>query len=207
MFSVKASDIQLNFPSKWYDSLSPQIHTLGVVGNACPAPAKLLRPPDGRKLPSQHPRIASLPCGLHMSLGDWPAGIALGFLSGPHLELAVGANLCPCCKWCMSSLGHPPSCLPGISLWYLLPRKKGERWRTTLGQNAYSLRGALREAPAFSTGCWGYKKEEKEHGETYHMLYSLWENFKFISAPLTHMSYSPLTHLTFPCCMSLHFVP
>lgn len=173
------------------------------MGKACPAPAKLLRPADGREPLRQHPRVASLPCGLHTRLGDWPAGSALGFLAGPHLELAVGANPCPCCKWCKSSPGHPPSCLPGIALWYLLPRKKGERWRTTLGRNAYSFRGALREAPEFSTGYYGYKKKEKEYGETYHMLYGLCKTFKFISGPPQLTCPLPcLPTCLFPFCMS-----
>lgn len=82
----------------------------------------------------QHPQATSLPSGLHVRLGDWPAGSVPDFHADPHLELEVGANLCLCYKWYMSSPGHPPSYWPRISLWYLLPRKKGKRWRTMLGQ-------------------------------------------------------------------------
>lgn len=149
--------------------------TLGLVGNPYPVPSKFLRPLDGKKPLMGHPQVTSLPYGLHVRLGDWPAGSVLDFHAGPHLGLEVGASLCPCCKWCMSSPGLPPSCLPRISLWYLLPRKKGKRWRTMLGQMLLNA----------GTGCWGYKRREEEHGETYHIPCGLWEKFKFISAPST----------------------
>ena len=202
IFSVKVCGIQLNFPSKWYGSLGPQVNALGPVGNPCSAPAKILSPPGWKKAPGgaspgNQPALWS-----HMRPGDWPAGSVLGFLSGPRLELAGGANPCPCCKWCMSSLGHPPSCLPGISLWYLLPRKKGERWRTMLGQNPYSFGEALEETPAFSTACWGYNRgKEEEHGEKCQVPRGLQKKFKFISAPSTPANqtpHSPIIHLLCP---------
>lgn len=145
-----------------------------------------------------------------MRLSDWPAGSGWGFLSGPRLELATGANPCPCCKWCMSSPGHPPSYLPEISLWYLLPRKKGERWITMLDQNTYSLGEALGEVPVFSTVCSGYKGEEVDHGEKCHMTCGLWEKFKFIpasSTPQPRCLICLLSTCFFPLYMSLYFVP
>lgn len=181
-FSVKECTIQLRLPPQWSGSLSLRERFLGVVGHWCSVPAKLPRHLGGRKPLTQVPGVTGL------SRDDWPADNAPGFLSGPHLELAVGANLCLCCKWCKSSPGHLPSCLPGISLWYLLPRKKGERWRTVLGHNACTLEEALNEAPALFTEYWGYRGEEEEPGEKCHMPCGLWKKLKFIFA----------LHTTFP---------
>lgn len=68
IFSVQACEFQLNFPSKWYGSLSLEIIALGVMGNLCPALATVVRPLAGRKPLMGHPQMTSLPCGL---MRDW----------------------------------------------------------------------------------------------------------------------------------------
>lgn len=182
--------------------------TPGCHRKSLPITGQVPRAPRWKQPLGQIPRVTSLPRGPHMRLGDWPAGSVPGFLSGPRLELAVGANPCPCCKWCTSSPAHPPSCWPGISLWYLLPRKKGERWRTMLGQNAYSLGGAQREAPAFSMWCWRYKRWQEEHGETCHTPCGLERSLSSSPRPPpanTHvlfLSYPPaFSHFTCLCTL------